>query len=405
MKTLLISVSAPPKNSPESLQTGRYIKYLAAENDITLLTTEVTGGWEPADDSLMQYIQDVKKVVAIRTLHPRIISLLKKIVPSVVFPDDAASFAWSFRQALKNITEKPEVIFSRSAPFSSAVMGLQFAKHFNVPWIVHFSDPWADSPYLSLTGKKKDRHNEMERACIEKAHVVTLTSQKSIEFYQSKYPGMADKFIFLPNVFDEADINRTPLDFDNKLRIVFTGRLYGNRSVHSLMDALEKMVKARPDLENKFEVIFAGFFVEENTARIERSFLKNINYVGPLSMKEAMKLQHSATVLVSIDALEDDPKFDMFFPSKLLDYIAARRHIIAITGKSSTTFDVIEGKFGKCFSPGNLRDLPDHLINVVQHYLDRDEKFFNVSSAYNEYSARYNAGRLHEIFKEVRAYA
>jgi glycosyltransferase involved in cell wall biosynthesis len=404
MKILLISVSAPPKNSPESLQTGRYIKYIAPQNEVTLLTTEVSGGWEPADDSLLQYIQAVKKVFAVKTIHPRVVSLLKKIRTAFLFPDDAAPFLWKYGQAVKMITEKPNVIFSRSAPFSSALMGLKFAEHFNVPWVVHFSDPWADSPYMSYTGMVRRRHEKMERTCVEKASIVTLTSEKSIDFYKLKYPQFQQKFRFLPNVFDADDINTTPLDFGNKLRFVFTGRLYGNRSIHSLIDAIEAAVQLRPELEDKFELVLAGFFVDENTERIRRSFLKNINYVGPLSMKEAMKLQHSATALISIDALESDPRFDMFFPSKLLDYLASRRLIVAITGKSSTTFDVIEGKFGRCFSPENLKELPAYLISIVEHYLNRDERFFEISSAFMEYSARHNAGRLEEMLKEAVGY-
>lgn len=401
MNILLISISAPPKNSPESVQVGRYLQQVAKHHCVTLLTTRTTGGWEPLDESLKKYTREVFQIITLGTIPHRLISVIKKIAPSWLVPDAAAFFPLKFKSALAQIKVKPDVIFSRSAPFSSAMMAFKFSVHWNVPWIMHLSDPWADNPFLSFSKNNKKRNEQMERECIHRANLVTLTSPKTVLFYKKKYPEMADKFRFLPNVFDEEYVNQKPINFQEKMKFVFTGRLYGNRIIHPLLDVAEKIIERDLALEDKFEFIFAGFFGEESVSRIKSSTLRNIKYLGPLTMHEALQIQQDATVLIVIDAVSDGEMFDLFFPSKLLDYFAAKRPILAFTGNKSTTYDLVEGKYGKCFHQGNMNEMPMYLISLIQSYYDKDHDSFKITSDFAEYSPSKNALRLQEMFNEV----
>jgi hypothetical protein len=233
MNILVVSISAPPKNSPESLQTGRYIKGLAARHHVTLITGKAVKGWEPYDASVSGYLKSVKKIIELTPLPYRIVALLKKFLPGIVFPDDSFYFIRKLNK-LKRITEKPDIIISRALPYTSCVLASGLAKHWNVPWIMHLSDPWADSPFMHLDEREKRRQQQLEKKCIEQAARVSLTSRKTVTFYKNKYPHCEDKFILLPNVFDDEQVNAVPVDFDWPLKFVFTGRLYGKRSVDVL---------------------------------------------------------------------------------------------------------------------------------------------------------------------------
>ena len=173
---------------------------------------------------------------------------------------------------------------------------------------------------------------------------------------------------FLPNVFDGDDWNQMPLNTTGKMRFVFTGRLYGTRNIHRLLDAVENVAASFPQFKDNCEILLAGFFDDENIQRIRKSSLPFVKYLGSLSLDKALQLQQGAHVLISIDSLESDPRYDLFFPSKLLDYIASNRIIIAITNKRSTTYDVVEGKFGKCFYPENMHDLPSVITSLVKDF-------------------------------------
>jgi glycosyltransferase involved in cell wall biosynthesis len=401
MKVLLVSISAPPKNSPESVQVGRYFEYLSKENDITLLTTKTTGGWQPDDQSLLKYIKNASRIIRLGTLHPKLITIIKRIYPSWLIPDDSVFFSWQFKRALFLIHDKPDVIISRSAPYSSALLALRFSQNLNCPWIMHLSDPWADNPFHIFSRRAAIKNERLEHDCIKQATLVTLTSHKTIRFYQQKYPQFSSKFRFLPNVFDDQYINTKEVAFDGKIKFVFTGRLYGNRNVHAFLHAVELAVDTRPDLIENSEFIFIGFFGDDSINRINQSKLTNIKYLGPLSMQDALQKQHEATVLIAIDGAAESEIYELFFPSKLLDYLAAKRPIIALTGKDSTTYNVIEKRFGKCFHEDNLSELPSYIISIFDSYRNQDKDIFSVFSNIDEYSASKNASRLQEMLNEV----
>ena len=332
--------------------------------------------------------------IELRSLPYRIIYLLKKIIPSVVFPDDSFFFFRQFKKAVTRIGAKPDLIISRSAPYSSGVMAKLLASHYQVPWIMHLSDLWVDSPFFQLTEKEQNRHQSLEKDCIETATIVTLTAQKVIEFYQKKYPACSEKFKFLPNVFDPLHVNKMEMDFSSKLKIVFTGRLYGDRSIHSVVRSFEEAIARYPSLEDRLEITFAGFFDKKNVDCLNQSALGCFHYLGHISIHQARQLQHMAHVLLSIDALESDPKFDMFFPSKLLDYIAANAFVLCFTGENSTTHDVIDGVYGKCFSQKNLHQFPEFLNMLVHEFENKNRAFFRPGNMDNTYSASSNVNRL-----------
>jgi glycosyltransferase involved in cell wall biosynthesis len=399
MRILIVSISAPPKNAPESVQTGRYIQYLKRENDITLLTSRVAGGWSPADAGLKKFIEDVRRV-EVGVLPYRMMVLLKRIVPSLFVPDDEADFIWRWRSAIKKVDQKPDLIYSRSAPFSSALMARKLADHWECPWVMHLSDPWADSPFRNA-GPRRVRHLELEEACIKRASAITLTSRKTVEWYTERYPDFASKFFLMPNVFDPETINTEPPHDSPVFRLVFTGRLYGSRSLHSFIEILKDALRRWPRLLTSLEIILAGFFDKSNIEAVEEANLPNVRYEGPVSLEAAMALQRSANMLLVIDSLEDDKRFDLFFPSKLLDYMAANRPILAITRSSSTTFDVVDGKLGVCFDETTLSNIGPYLNECVSAFLTNGHSGHSFRNEnLRQYSAETNAEKLNQLFKQ-----
>jgi glycosyltransferase involved in cell wall biosynthesis len=319
----------------------------------------------------------------------------------MLMPDESAPFFWQFQKAERMVKKKPDIIISRSAPFSSALLGRKLAKKWGIPWVMHLSDVWADSPFLKVNTNGRKRHNELEKQCVEEADLITLTSKETIRIYAEKYPTLKDKFHFLPNVFDEDDINPYPPDMTEKCKFVFTGRLYGSRSLHVFIDAIEKASRLAPEFTELTEFTFAGFFDDENRKRIKISTLSNIRYLGPVSMQTAVELQQGAHVLVVIDSLDTDPLYKSFFPSKLLDYIASRRKIIAITGKGGAAHDVVNEKYGFCFDKSNLDDLPVQLNEMLHQFRIGDANYFINTLDSNEYSARVNTDRLNTWLKSL----
>lgn len=403
MKVLVIALSAPPKNSPESVQTGRYLQHLAKSMEVTLLTTKIYGGWEPADQSLEKYLQSVFRVLSVRLPHPKLISLVRRIWPSLVFPDEGFFFLLQQWWIERKIGHRPDLIISRSAPFSSAIMARRMSSKWGIPWIMHLSDPWAGNPYEQNNGSTHKRAAIAERDCMRVASAITVTSKKTVAYYQTKYPVWREKFHFLPNVFDDQSQTGGVLEFDKPMKFVFTGRLYGDRNLFLVIEAIEEACRKHPVCSTA-EFLFAGFFDDRNAQRIQNTPAKNIKWLGPLSSEQANKLQHEAAVLISIDGLADNPMFDLYFPSKLLDYFLVQRPIIAITNTTSTTYHEVEGKFGRCFNSRNQQELPDYIAHLVEQYRSKNKLAFKVSNEFGSYSSRVQSEVLIALANKIVAH-
>lgn len=392
MKVLFISISAPPKNSPESIQTGKFIKSLSRKYNMTLLTTASQKGWAPEDKGLSHYLNYVKSTIEVATIPFNLIKILEKIVPSLTSPDHYGYFHWLPYISIKKI-KQPDIIISRSTPFSSAVLALKLKNKYNVPWIMHLSDPWIDNPFYNRPKNIKAIDIHWEKQCFENADIITFTSKKTIDFYSRKYPNINSKFRWLPNVYDANDISIVDHSFDGKMRIVFTGRLYGTRNPILFIAALTKLRTLVPDIHEKIEFIFAGF-ADELSERLLEENTDIIKYLGHVTQKESKNLQNQAHLLLVIDSLEADPRYDMFLPSKVLDYLISGKKIIAITRETSSTCELVEKSGGKCFNSEMTDSLAEYLLECLENFNNKDKDFFSNSYIPVEYELKNNVSRL-----------
>ncbi|HYG01139.1 MAG TPA: hypothetical protein VD927_01785, partial [Chryseosolibacter sp.] len=233
LNILLVSIAAPPKSDPESLQVGRYMKYLTqAGCSIELVTTANPTLYMEPDEALKKY-NTAKKVHEHSLFEFRYLNaFINRYLPALnQYPDPK----WSFRFFEIDQFSKPDIIYSRSYPISSTLLALKFKKQFNVPWILHLSDPWAfsyegDSPATNFKTFPRRWNKKKESECFELADRISLTSVKTVDVYKKAYPKYAHKFLLTPNVFDEETISRSPVSFSDKLLILYTGGFGQKRS-------------------------------------------------------------------------------------------------------------------------------------------------------------------------------
>jgi glycosyltransferase involved in cell wall biosynthesis len=403
-KILFVSISAPPKNAPESLQVAKYLKYLAEANQVTLVTSKISGGWRPKDAGLEKHLKNINKLIEVPVWDNRLQHFIyKKFLPDKLSkPDEDAPFHWKFNQVRKQLNGYvPDIIYSRSTPLSSHFLAYKLFLLYKKPWILHLSDPWVDNPYNKFTEKELVFHAYWEKEFFQAAAKITLTSQKTLSFYRNKYPEFINKFELSPNVYDPEEVVDVPFQFRQKLTFVHTGRLYGSRSCIPLIKAIELLVKSRPDADKNIEFLFAGFCDEANLKALEGNKLNCIKYLGPVSFSEALDLQRKANMLVMIDGNEENELMGLFFPSKMLDYAIAGRKIIAITTAGSTTEEIITGKYGACFRHHDITGLASFLDNTYTHFLQNDAVFFKPGPVPAEYSAKTVVENLNQLISRT----
>jgi len=398
---LFVSIAFPPKNDPECIQTAKYFKYIQRQlSNIDVVTSKVPTLNMPFDEKLLNFCEEPRQIIEIGLKESRYINFIKSrfFKHQMEMPDAKSRFFKEWKSVIGQLNQKPDLIYTRSFPLSSAVMGLKLHKHYNVPWILHLSDPWVDSPLHHYTARGKNFNSNLEQECFEAAAKVSFTSNHTLDFYANKYPAFADKLVVFPNVYDPDDIKPVNGESKNrKLKIVYTGGLAGSRSPEPFLKALKMLSQ---DQRGKLEVIFAGQVDRKNKSILENYSEVGVNHLGLLSYSDAINLQQEANILLLLDSKIKDPKQAMFFPSKILDYMISGKPVLAVTDLDSSTYQVINNKYGQCFHHEEIESIKNWLASMI----DRNEsgkQLMPISAPDENYSALANASRLVNLFKSL----
>lgn len=404
---LIVSIAFPPKYDSEGLQVAKYMKYLkpACEGKfrLSVVTSKQPTLNMPHDSNLELAGQGFEEVIELPIFEDKYFNyVLRNYFPTLFWrPDSKMTFHWQWRRALRQLKNKPDLIYSRSFPASSAIMAMKLKKELGVPWIFHLSDPWADSPHIQYGSDKAREHNQnLERLCFENADVISLTSNSTIRYFQEKYPELEKRYEFFPNVFDSVDI---PDDRQSglprgKIRLIHTGGLAGSRSPEPLLRVVCSLPK---EVRDNLDFIFAGQVDRANRRVFEQYKCDCVSYIGPLdSYKEAIALQRTADVLVLIDFPVENPGLRVYFLSKLLDYHITGKPILGITDSDSEGQSFLEGQNSHAFDRHDPESIREFLIHLVTE-LRRDESYFSLRPLDERYSARFNAEKLTALFQAL----
>jgi hypothetical protein len=400
VKILFIAPDAPPKNSPESIQVARHLSGLVRRHAVTLVTTPVGRGWGWNDASVRVDGSAASTIELSLPWH----SLLTRLLDARVFqglatPDPQfwiRAFAGRIRARLDAV---PDLVYSRSQPFSSALLARSLKRELGRPWVMHLSDPWVDSPYRNESPRARRRNERWEASCFDEADAISLTTQGQVDFYGDKYPQLRSKLFVSPNVMPERAPARTgSRDASGILRLVYTGALYGERRPTTLLAAIARLEAAEPAARGRIELLFAGNMTDDVRDEIAQADRAGIRAVGTLSLESAAALMDGADVLVSIEPEGRHPLMKTFLPSKLLDYLAANRPILALTPVGSEAWRLCEAGAGWAFEPGDADGVSRLLARLLAEGVAAHAPSRSVIDAYSTPAA---VSRLEGVFAQV----
>lgn len=353
----------------------------------------------PYDPSLAKYDIGYRSKLELGIMESRYTNfLLRKMgFRGLLFPDSKWTFHRQWTKVVQKFKTPPDLIYSRSNPMSSAMLAARLKKHYQKPWIMHMSDPWALSPLHDLASP---RTLTVEREWISRADAVTFTSEKTKLLYEKTYPTYSPKFHILPNVFDPEDATlHSAVPQEGVLRIVYTGGLAGSRSASFLKDVVSRLEQQVGSLESRLEILFAGDADSAN-----REFFRNapscIRHLGMLNYGSVRELYRLAHLLMVIDSPTSSANA-VYFPSKLLDYFAAQRKIFAITPEGSTTRDLLRGYPHEAFEHAAVNGMVDFLRRSLHHLVAGEYQFFESRQLPSQFDASVNAGQLLQLIRRL----
>jgi glycosyltransferase involved in cell wall biosynthesis len=194
-----------------------------------------------------------------------------------------------------------------------------------------------------------------EQVCVSRAALILAPTEAARAHLAAR--GMGDKVVVVPPGVDVDHFDWEPPDDEDPPRVLYAGQIAGGRGVRLLLRAVAKLRRRRP-----VKLVLAGA-VEEGFQQVldEASFEAGL---GPEDMESLGAIDHDdmprviaqAMVCVAPSAPDAAERPLASFPSKLLEYMACRRPVVA-PRRPPVTEVISDGENGLLFSNGDAADL------------------------------------------------
>ncbi|MDM5179401.1 glycosyltransferase [Massilia sp. DJPM01] len=370
MKIFAICYYAPPKLTPQAIQIGRQLYHLDAR-------VELLHGSDPQfSDAYDQYPDFFERIGSLCVPSPGTFfqgflhKVARRLLPLYnTIPDGLGPWR---RRALGPALERiaasgSEALVSFGMPMSDHLLALELKRRTGLPWLAHFSDPWSDNPFHPNTWLEHRVNAALERRVIGAADRVLFTSQRTLELVMAKYPpAWRARAAVLPHAWDmdnfagpapalaPAEAAAARPGVRHVVRHI--GACYGARSPEPLFAALARIAERQPAALETVAFEFVGHVSPKLLASEAYKALPAglVRMRGQVGYRESLQLARDSDALLVIDAPSQLPS--VFLPSKLVEYIGARRPVWGITppGTSADLIAEWAGNADACAAPDDI---------------------------------------------------
>lgn len=239
-----------------------------------------------------------------------------------------------------------DLLLTMSQPHANHLAGLRLKRTTGMPWAAYFSDPWSHNPYAQFGSPRiAAYHRNLERRVLEGADLVFFTCEEMLRFVSQDYSAtLSPKGAVLPHSFVPEWYHLVPVRNAREnaaIQMLHTGHFYGPRSPMPLLRALERLSRGG-SLTNRLSVNFYGAFPDHARAEAERRGLGQVCHIhGSIPYLESLGRMMMSDVLLTIDAPLTSTAESVFLPSKLIDYLGAKKPVLALTPKRGASSRVV----------------------------------------------------------------
>lgn len=294
--------------------------------------------------------------------------------------DQAKAFFYFYKNSMKIIKRKEyDVIYATSSRLFTAFLASRVSRKKKVPLYLDIRDIFVDTINDLLSDKvaffARPVCSLVERYSFSKAQRINLVSAGFKGYFESRYP--TTDFRWFTNGIDEEFLD-CPDDVlcqaaRSKLNVVYAGNIGDGQGLHEILPMLSYALKDTAH----FTVIGDG----SRQSRLVDALKGNLNVtlLPPVNRQELIKEYKKADVLFL--HLNDYSAFEKVLPSKIFEYAALGKPILAGVSGYAARFLVEEVDNCGVFRPG------DH-IAAVQEFSRLSFKDINRESFKLKYSRK-----------------
>lgn len=287
------------------------------------------------------------------------------------FFDQIFSFQEYFWKVLKHVRKnKYDIVYASSSKLFTAFLGALIARKKKIPLYLDIRDIFVDTITDVITSKLLKWIllpflRRIEQFTYRNASHINLVSEGFRNYYENIYNG---PITYFSNGIDEEFIQ--PCSQDETINIPLVITYAGNIGEGQ---GLEKIIpEAAYKLGNNylFKVIGDGGTKQKLVKRIKDMGVNNVEIIPPVSRNELLKYYTASDFLFL--HLNNYKAFEKVLPSKIFEYGALRKRIIA--GVSGYPRVFIENNLPDAilFDPGNVNDFLRKMDSALNKNIERE---------------------------------
>jgi len=283
--------------------------------------------------------------------------------------DQAISFITYYRAAMK-IANKGDydVVYATSSRLFTALLGARIARKKKLPLYLDIRDIFVDTIgdvfSNKITWLLKPFFSCVERYAFSTATRINLVSEGFKGYFESRYPKMT--YRWFTNGIDDEFLNPLNMNHASKnesIKILYAGNIGEGQGLHEILPKLSTA------LQGKAEIIIVGDGGRK--AILEERLLgsENVTFLPPVGRNELIELYRNADVLFL--HLNDYPAFEKVLPSKIFEYAALGKPILAGVTGYAAKFLSEEVDNSATFYPGDSQGALNVLSTLDMNDIDR----------------------------------
>lgn len=407
---LIVSTNFPPDARAGTQRVLRFTKYLAKLGwDISVIAVK-------PEYSLYKSIQDSSLCDKIPTfVDVRRTRVFRLPWPfsgfnSYLIPDREIGWVpFAYAEGLKVIREKHiSCLYSSAPPWSAHVICRWLKRKTGVKWVADIRDPWTRRPWMPLKDRRGVRYaalRRIEKAVIHSADRIILNTPALHREFCSYYKSVAaDKFVTITNGIDTEDlsmIDGSPKAGSGPFVITHGGSLYRKRDPRPFLKAVNDLVRKQSITEGDLVVRFVGNvdpkFDLRNWVR-QLGLEAFVRIEPPVPHDEYLQLLSSSDLLLVIQ-----PDTDLQVPSKLFEYMAIGRPIIALAHQGATADILAEYPRGILVDPYDVKEIGEAIVGFLRRGYARDDDIAIGQRSSLAFSSENLSKKLDAVLKDCLA--
>jgi glycosyltransferase involved in cell wall biosynthesis len=250
------------------------------------------------------------------------------------------------------------------------MVGYWVASALRIPWVANFNDPWDLSPFVPNPSQRAEYTPNLNwwmwgRRTICRADAIAFPCERLRNQCLHDVP-QRTKSVIVPHIGAASAGVRTPDAFV----VVHAGKLGINevtgRSGMPLLAGISELFRRRPAAQSKTRLVFVGP-VDPETAReiAARGLSANVVWTGLVNYEDSLKYVAESSVCVLVEGNFTE---GVFLPSKLCDYLTARKPVLAFSPEIGTVADLSRGGGIRCVKPTDSMGAADALEELFDAF-------------------------------------